>query len=101
VAGRNLGRDSYHSDGEVWLTGVGGIRFTRFSSEPKPTINRRGFIMGAEDKAANKFDDLGGKAKEAVGKVTGDKDTENTGKADQAKSHLKDAGEKIKDAFKN
>jgi uncharacterized protein YjbJ (UPF0337 family) len=49
--------------------------------------------MGAEDKASNKIDDLGGK-------VTGDKDTENRGKADQAKSSLKDAGEKVKDAFK-
>jgi uncharacterized protein YjbJ (UPF0337 family) len=57
--------------------------------------------MGAKDKASNKIDDLGGKAKEAVGKVTGDKDTENKGKADQAKASLKDAGEKIKDAFKS
>ena len=41
-----------------------------------------------------------GKAKEGLGRVTGDKDTENKGKADQAKSSLKDAGEKVKDAFK-
>jgi uncharacterized protein YjbJ (UPF0337 family) len=57
--------------------------------------------MGAEDKASNKIDDLGGKAKEAVGKVAGDKGTEHEGKLDQAKSSLKDAGEKVKDAFKN
>ena len=57
--------------------------------------------MGAEDKASNKIDDLGGKAKETLGKVTGDKDIENKGKVDQAKSSVKDAGEKIKDAFKN
>ncbi len=57
--------------------------------------------MGAEDKASNKIDDLGGKAKEGLGKLTGDKSTENEGKVDQAKSSLKDAGEKIKDAFKN
>ena len=56
--------------------------------------------MGAEDKARNKIDDLGGKAKEAVGKVTGDKSTENEGKLDQAKSSVKDAAEKVKDAFK-
>jgi uncharacterized protein YjbJ (UPF0337 family) len=56
--------------------------------------------MGAGDKASNKIEDLGGKAKEAAGKVTGDKSTENEGRADQAKSSLKDAGEKIKDAFK-
>jgi uncharacterized protein YjbJ (UPF0337 family) len=56
--------------------------------------------MGADDKARNKIDDLGGKAKEAVGRATGDRETENEGRADQAKSSLKDAGEKIKDAFK-
>lgn len=56
--------------------------------------------MSAEDKASNKAEDLGGKAKEAFGKLTGDKDTENEGKADQSKSSLKDAGEKVKDAFK-
>ncbi len=56
--------------------------------------------MSAEDKASNKAEDLGGKAKEAFGKLTGDKDTENEGKVDQSKSSLKDAGEKVKDAFK-
>ena len=56
--------------------------------------------MSATDKAKNKAEELGGKAKEAVGKVTGDKNTENEGKGDQAKSNLKDAGEKVKDAFK-
>ena len=60
----------------------------------------KGRIMGAEDKASNKVENVGGKAKEALGKVTGDKSTENEGKGDQAKSSLKDAGEKIKDAFK-
>ena len=56
--------------------------------------------MSATDKAKNKTQELGGKAKEAVGRVTGDRRTENRGKADQTKSHLKGAGEKIKDAFK-
>lgn len=56
--------------------------------------------MSATDKAKNKIEDLGGKAKEAVGKVTGDRQTENEGRGDQAKSSLKDAGEKVKDAFK-
>jgi uncharacterized protein YjbJ (UPF0337 family) len=57
--------------------------------------------MSGTDKAKNTIEDLGGKAKEAVGKVTGDKSTENEGKGDQAKSDLKDAGEKVKDAFKH
>jgi len=57
--------------------------------------------MGTSDKISNKVDDLAGKAKEGLGKATGDKSTENEGKFDQAKSSLKDAGEKVKDAFKN
>jgi uncharacterized protein YjbJ (UPF0337 family) len=56
--------------------------------------------MSAEDKLRNKIDDLGGKAKEAIGKVTGNKDTSDEGRLDQAKASLKDAGEKVKDAFK-
>jgi uncharacterized protein YjbJ (UPF0337 family) len=56
--------------------------------------------VSATDKAKNKAQELGGKAKEAAGKVTGDKNTQNEGKGDQAKSNLKDAGEKVKDAFK-
>ena len=56
--------------------------------------------MSALDKAKNKVEDLGGQAKEAGGKATGDKSTENEGKVDQVKANLKDAGEKVKDAFK-
>jgi uncharacterized protein YjbJ (UPF0337 family) len=56
--------------------------------------------MSNEDKLKNKIEDVGGRAKEAIGKVTGDDDTKNEGRADQAKSSLKDAGEKVKDAFK-
>jgi uncharacterized protein YjbJ (UPF0337 family) len=56
--------------------------------------------MGAVDKAKNKTEELAGKAKEKVGQVTGDKDTEAEGRKDRAKGNLKQAGEKIKDAFK-
>jgi len=56
--------------------------------------------MSASDKVSNKIDDMGGKAKEATGKLTNDDSTKNEGKLDQAKSSLKDAGEKVKDAFK-
>ena len=48
-----------------------------------------------------KSEDLRGKAKEAVGKATNDEDLERQGKVDQAKSDLKEAGEKVKDAFKH
>ena len=47
--------------------------------------------MSGTDKTKNKLEDLGGKAKEAVGNVTGDRDTQIEGKSDQAKSSLKDA----------
>ncbi|GAB2442553.1 CsbD family protein [Nocardia tengchongensis] len=57
--------------------------------------------MSATDKAKNKAEDLAGKAKEKLGRATGDKDRENEGKADQVKSNLKDAGEKVKDAFRD
>lgn len=55
--------------------------------------------MSALDKAKNKAEELLGEAKEKVGQLTGDNHTENEGKADQVKSNLKDAGEKVKDAF--
>ena len=41
---------------------------------------------------------MGGQAKEALGKATDDKNTEHEGQRDQVKSHLKDAGEKVKEA---
>ncbi|MDP9094634.1 MAG: CsbD family protein [Actinomycetota bacterium] len=57
--------------------------------------------MSALDKAKNAVEDVEGKAKEALGRVSGDHSTEAEGKTDQAKSDLKDAGEKVKDAFKH
>jgi uncharacterized protein YjbJ (UPF0337 family) len=55
--------------------------------------------MSTLDKAKNAVEDVEGKAKEALGRVTGDHSTEREGKTDQTKSDLKDAGEKVKDAF--
>lgn len=57
--------------------------------------------MSGVDKIKNAAEDVGGKAKEAVGSATGDKSTENEGKKDQSKADLKDAGENVKDAFKH
>jgi uncharacterized protein YjbJ (UPF0337 family) len=56
--------------------------------------------VGAEDKVNNKLEDLGGKAKEGVGSATGDEALERQGERDQSKSDLKQAGEKVKDAFR-
>lgn len=56
--------------------------------------------MGTDDKLSNKGEDLAGKTREAAGRATGDEEMENEGRADQAKADLKQAGEKVKDAFK-
>lgn len=56
--------------------------------------------MGLDDKMKNTAQEKLGQAKEATGKATDDKDLEAEGKGDQVKGNLKQAGEKIKDAFK-
>ncbi len=57
--------------------------------------------MSALDKAKNAIDDAAGKVKEGLGKVTNDHSTEAKGKTEQATADLKNAGEKVKDAFKH
>ena len=56
-------------------------------------------IMGLTDKAKNATEKLTGEAKEAAGKASDDKSLEAEGRADQTKGDLKQAGEKVKDAF--
>jgi uncharacterized protein YjbJ (UPF0337 family) len=56
--------------------------------------------MGTDDKMSNKAEELRGKAKEKVGEATGDEELEAQGHTDQAKGNLKQAGEKVKDAFR-
>jgi uncharacterized protein YjbJ (UPF0337 family) len=57
--------------------------------------------MSTKDKINNKTEEIAGKVKEGVGDATDDKSMENEGRADQAKGNLKQAGEKVKDAFKS
>jgi uncharacterized protein YjbJ (UPF0337 family) len=56
--------------------------------------------MGIDEKADNKADELKGKGKKTVGDATDDWDLEADGRAQEAKGNLKQAGEKVKDAFK-
>ncbi|KAA2255960.1 CsbD family protein [Solihabitans fulvus] len=56
--------------------------------------------MGTGDKIDNKAEELKGKAKEGVGNATDDQELADEGKADQVKGNLKQAAEKVKDAFK-
>lgn len=57
--------------------------------------------MGLDDKVSNAAEDAAGKVKEGAGKATGDEKLEAEGNADQVKADLKNAAEKVKDAFKH
>jgi uncharacterized protein YjbJ (UPF0337 family) len=57
--------------------------------------------MSATDKANNKLEEIEGKAKEATGKAIDDPVLEGEGKGKQVAGDLKQAGEKVKDAFKH
>jgi uncharacterized protein YjbJ (UPF0337 family) len=56
--------------------------------------------MATEDKAGNKVKEVKGKVKKKIGKKTGNDDLVAEGHADQIEGNLKQAGEKVKDAFK-
>jgi uncharacterized protein YjbJ (UPF0337 family) len=57
--------------------------------------------VSTNDKAHNAAETARGKAKEVVGRVTNDEGLEVEGKVDQVVGHLKQAGEKVKDALKS
>jgi uncharacterized protein YjbJ (UPF0337 family) len=57
--------------------------------------------VGVDDKAKNKVEELKGQAKEGLGRATDDQELETEGRTDQTKSDLKQAGEQVKDAFKD
>lgn len=56
--------------------------------------------MGIADKLENVKDNIVGSAKEAVGKATDDERLEAEGAAQDSAADLKQAGEKVKDAFR-
>ncbi|MFL6025124.1 MAG: CsbD family protein [Marmoricola sp.] len=53
--------------------------------------------MGLDDRIENKVQDIAGRGKEAAGAATDDDSLKHEGKADQAKSHVKDKVEDVKD----
>jgi uncharacterized protein YjbJ (UPF0337 family) len=55
--------------------------------------------MGNEDKMKNSAEGTLGKAKEKLGDATDDEKMQREGKTDQSKADVKQAGEKVKDAF--
>jgi uncharacterized protein YjbJ (UPF0337 family) len=56
--------------------------------------------MGTDDKIENAAEEAKGHVKEGVGKLTDNERLEAEGKTDQAAANIKQAGEKVKDAFK-
>ena len=57
--------------------------------------------MGLDDKIDNASQDTAGKVKEGVGRATDNERLEAEGRNDQAGAKLKQAVEKVKDAFKS
>ena len=57
--------------------------------------------MSDADKTENTVDKLAGKAKEGLGRATDDERLETEGRGQQSTADLKQAGEKVKDAFKH
>lgn len=56
--------------------------------------------MSGADKARNKVRQVAGNLKAAMGRATNDPRLEAEGRADRRAGHLRDAGEKVKDAFR-
>ncbi|MEV5765772.1 CsbD family protein [Micromonospora sp. NPDC052213] len=57
--------------------------------------------MGFNDKINNATEDAAGKLKEGAGRATDNERLEAEGRNDQTSAKLKQAGEKVKDAFKS
>jgi uncharacterized protein YjbJ (UPF0337 family) len=57
--------------------------------------------MGADDKLSNKAEEMKGRAKEAVGDATDNEQWQAEGRGERMKADIKQAGEKVKDAFKS
>ena len=56
--------------------------------------------MATTDKVKNTAQQAKGKLKETIGRASGDDKLRAEGKADQMEGSVKQAGEKLKDAFK-
>jgi uncharacterized protein YjbJ (UPF0337 family) len=56
--------------------------------------------MAAKNKLSNKAQYWSGRAKETVGRLTGNRRTRYEGKLDQVKANAKDTRDKVADTFK-
>jgi uncharacterized protein YjbJ (UPF0337 family) len=63
-------------------------------------MTRKETIVSFADKARVKAQELRGRIKRTTGEVTGDRRLEAEGRTDEVMGNLKQAGEKVKDAFR-
>lgn len=56
--------------------------------------------MGKDDKTKNKVEEIRGDAKQRIGEATGDDSLRAQGKREESTADLKQAAEKVKDAFR-
>ncbi|MFI5783857.1 CsbD family protein [Nocardia sp. NPDC051570] len=62
-------------------------------------LSNRRYAMSVNDKISAKAEEVGGKAKEAAGNLTGDDDLRTEGRADQAEALMKNAVTDVKDTL--
>ena len=77
----------------------GGLMFAA-SLDGQRARRSKGFNMAAENKAANKVTEVKGKIKKKAGQATDDAGLEAEGRAEESKGDLKQAADKVKDAFR-
>jgi uncharacterized protein YjbJ (UPF0337 family) len=63
-------------------------------------MKRKENAVSQEDKLKNKTEETVGRVKEDAGRAAGDRELEREGRAERTKGSLKQAGEKVKDAFR-
>ena len=89
------------SSDRVILKNVSDGYETRCTRQSRVCLpERRRDLMSTVDKAKNKVQEAKGDLEEAAGKATNDRSREAKGKRDKASGNLKQAGEKVKDAFR-
>jgi uncharacterized protein YjbJ (UPF0337 family) len=57
--------------------------------------------VGLDDKIRNQAEETAGSVKEGLGKASDNERLEAEGQTEQTKANLKQAGEKVKDAFRD
>jgi len=73
----------------------------RRDSERESASKHRGeFFMSGTDKTEAKKDEMAGKVKKVSGRAVGNESMEAEGRVEESKGDVKQAAEKVKDAFK-